>query len=229
MKPLTRFAVAVLVLVGTATFAAAQAPSGVLLNKLEVQKLVAEETPIGSLTLAAHFNALADDYLAEARSHRAMGAAYKANANRSAATTAGSHCERLAALATESATAARELAKYHTDLADGKAVVVPKGAAALHAGQGAPEPTADQLHKLAKTARTRTDHLALAEYFDTVAKKNATAAEDHVAMASAYRAGVRKGIYDPAVNCDRLARIAREAAKEATNAANLHKQLANVG
>ena len=48
-------------------------------------------------------------------------------------------------------------------------------------------------------------------------------------MAKGYRAGVRKGTYDAAVTFDRLARIARDAAKEAAEAASLHKQLANIG
>jgi hypothetical protein len=228
MKSFYRLAVAAVAVVGAVTLATAQTPSGVL-NKLEVQTLVAAETPEASAALAAHFSALAERYTADAASHRAMGNAYKANANRSAANSAATHCERLAALATESAAAARDLAKYHTDFAGGRAAVIPKGAAGLHAGHGAPEPTGDQLHTLAMAARTRADHLALEEYFLTVAKKNATEAADHVAMAKAYRAGVRKGTYDPAVNCDRLARIARDAAKEATEAANLHRQLANIG
>lgn len=228
MKPFYRLPIAAVAFVGAATLAAAQTPSGVL-NRLEVQKLVAAETGEASVALAAHFNALADRYTADAASHKAMGNAYKANANRSVATSAATHCERLAALAAESATAARGLAKYHQDVAGGRAAVLPKGAAALHAGHGAPEPTADQLHKLARAARTRADHLELEEYFATLAKKDTAEADEHVAMARAYRAGVRKGTYDPAVNCDRLARIARDAAKEATEAAALHKQLANIG
>ena len=228
MKAIYRVAVAAVALVGTAALAAAQAPSGVL-NKLEVQKLVAAETPEASVALAAHFTALADRYTADAAKHKAMGQAYKSNANRSAATSAADHCVRLATFATESATAARELVKYHRDLAGGKAAVVPKGAAALQGGRGAPDPTADQLHHLAMMARTRADHLSLEEYFLTVAKKNTAEAEDYVVMAKAYRAGVRKGTYDPAVGFDRLAKLARDAAKEAAEAANLHKQLANVG
>lgn len=41
--------------------------------------------------------------------------------------------------------------------------------------------------------KSRTDHLVLEEYFATLAKKNTAEAEDHAAMARAYRAGVRKG------------------------------------
>ena len=44
---------------------------------------------------------------------------------------------------------------------------------ALQGGYGAPEPTVDQLHKLALTARTRGDHLVLREHYATVAKKRA--------------------------------------------------------
>jgi hypothetical protein len=228
MKRFYRVAVAAVAIVGTPALAAAQTPSGVL-NKLEVQKLVAAETPEASVALAAHFDALADRYVADAANHKAMGQAYKANANRSSVTSAADHCDRLAKLAGDSAGAARELAKYHRDLAGGKAAVLPKGAAALQGGKGAPDPTAEQLHHLAMMARTRADHLSLQEYFATLAKKNTAEAEDYTAMAKAYRAGVRKGTYDPAVTFDRLAKIARDAAKEAAEAAALHKQLANIG
>ena len=227
MKSFYRIAVAAVVIVGMAVLASAQAPSGVL-NKLEVQKLVAAETPEASVALAAHFDALANRYLADAANHKAMGQAYKANANRSAATSAANHCDRLAKLASDSATAARELAKYHRDLAGGKAAILPKGAAALQGGKGAPNPTAEQVHHLAMMARTRADHLSLEEYFATLAKKNTAEAEDYTTMAKAYRAGVRKGTYDAAVTFDRLARIARDAAKESAEAAGIHKQLANV-
>ena len=228
MKALYRVAVAAIAVFGAATLAAAQQP-GAVLNKLEVQKLVAAETPEAGVALAGHFAALADRYAADSARHQAMGQAYKSSANRSVATSAANHCDRLATLATESAAATRELAKFYRDLAAGKAAVVPRGASAFQSGKGAPNPTADQLHHLATMARTRTDHLALEEYFATLAKKNTAEAEDYVAAARAYRAGVRKGSYDAGVTFDRLAKIARNAAKEAAEAAALHKQLANVG
>lgn len=228
MKPFYRALVAAVAVVGVAVVAAAQTPAS-LLNRLEVQRLVAADTPAANVALAGHFTALADRYAADAAGHKAMGKAYSANANRSAVTNASRHCERLASLAAESSSAAREMAKYHRDLAGGAAAVAPKGAAVFQGGKGAPEPTEHDLHHLAMTAKTRADHLMLEEYFATLAKKNTTEGEDHVAMARAYRAGVRKGNYDPAVHCDRLVRLAREAAKEAAAAAALHKQLANVG
>lgn len=228
MTTIHRALVAAVALIGVTVLAAAQTAPGVL-NKLEVQKLVATDTPEANAALAAHFRALADRYAADATGHTAMGRAYKANANRSAVTTAAAHCERLATLAKESAAAAREMATYHQDLAGGKAAVAPKGASAFQGGKGAPEPTAGQLHHLAMSASSRKDHLVLQEYFATLAKKSTADADDHATMAKAYRAGVRNGNYYPATHCERLVRLAREAAKEAAAAADLHRQLATVG
>ena len=67
------------------------------------------------------------------------------------------------------------------------------------------------------------------KYFATLAKKDTAEAEDYTTMAKAYRAGARKGTYDAAVTFDRLARIARDAEKEAAEAAALQKQLASIG
>ena len=56
-----------------------------------------------------------------------------------------------------------------------------------------------------------------------MAKRYAAEANDHVAMAQVYR-GTR--ITQAAVHCDRLAALSRDEAKEATEAAAMHKQLA---
>ena len=228
MKPVIRLVLAVTALLWSASFVAAQAPTGVV-NKLEVQKLVAAGTPEANATLARHFAALADEYAADATRHKDMAAAYGSNPNRSVVTNVAPHCARLADLATQEATAAREMASYHEKLAAGAKATAPKDAAAFQGGKGAPEPSAADLHHLAMTARTPADHRALEEYFTTLAKKNTADAESHVAMAQAYRAAVRKGGGDPAAHCDRLVMLARDAAKEATEAAALHRQLANVG
>jgi hypothetical protein len=50
--------------------------------------------------------------------------------------------------------------------------------------------------------------------------------DTHTATASTYR-GTK--IAQAAVHCDRLASLSKEEAKEATAAAEMHKQLANVG
>ena len=227
MTSLSRYAFAAVAILASATVALAQAPSGVV-NKLDVQALVAAGTPEANATLASHFAALADKYTADAARHKDMAKAYAGNANRSAATNIAPHCARLADIAAESATAAREMASYHRQLAGGAAATAPKQAAKLHAGEGAPAPTTMDLHHMAMMAHSAADHHSLEEYFTTLARQSAADAEAHVAMAKAYRAGVRKGS-DPAVHCDRLAKLARDAAKEATEAASLHRQLANVG
>jgi hypothetical protein len=228
MKSVIRLVLAAMALLWSASFVAAQTSPG-LVNKLEVQKLVAANTPEANATLAVHFAALADGYAAEAARHTDMAAAYASNPNRSAVTNIASHCARLADLAKESAAAAREMATYHQQLAAGATATAPKGAAVFEGGKGAPEPTKADLHRLAMMARTPADHRSLEEYFMTLAKTHAADAESHVAMARAYRASVRKGGGDPAAHCDRLVMLARDAAKEATAAAALHRQLANVG
>src|SRR5262245_23356448 len=145
MKPFTRIALAAIALLWAASFAAAQTPAGVL-NKLDVQKLVAAGTPEANATLARHFSALADGYAAEAQRHKDMAAAYAGNPNRSVATNIAPHCKRLGYLATEEAAAARDMAGYHEQLAGGANVAPPKNATAFHGGKGAQEPTAGDLH-----------------------------------------------------------------------------------
>ena len=227
MKPLYRIAVALVACLGAATAAAAEPPSRVL-NKLEVQKFVAAETPIANLRLAIHFDGVAEQYFREAARHRATATVYGANAHRSIATTAADHCEREAVIATQWAVAARRLARYHVELASGRTGIFPPGAAELQGGRGAPEPTAEQLHRLALLARTRSDHLALQEYYAIVAEERTAAADAYRRMAAAYRAGVRKTVGDPGSNYDRLASLARRAAQQATEAANRHRQLATI-
>jgi hypothetical protein len=117
---------------------------------------------------------------------------------------------------------------YYADLAAGFGAALPARAVALQGGYGAPEPTADQLHKLALTARTRGDHLALREYYSIVAKQKTSEAETFANAAAAYRAGVRHGTYDPALAIEQLAKTARKAAQQATEAANRHAVLANI-
>jgi hypothetical protein len=68
------------------------------------------------------------------------------------------HCKKLVELATESAESAREMVKFHTDLAAGAAPARPKTAAAFDAGAGAPAPTPDGVKKLAAAAHSATDH-----------------------------------------------------------------------
>jgi len=78
---------------------------------------------------------------------------------------------------------------------------------------------------MAAKAGTPADHRALEEYFLTLAKRETAEANEHVALAQAYR-GTR--IAQAAVHHDRLAGLARDSAKEATAGAEMHKQLAGI-
>ena len=205
--------------------AAAQAPSPVL-NALEVRKLVASSEPADNARLSAHFAALADRYAAEARRHTAMAQAFIAAPTRRTPTNAAAdHCKRLADLNTKSSDTLRELAAYHEKLAAGIPSSAPKGGARFQGGVGAPEPNDDELSALAAKATTPADHHALEEYFRTAAKRYTEDANQHLAMAQAYR-GTR--IAQAAVHCDRLVTLSRDEAKEANAAAEMHKQLATV-
>ena len=224
-RPFVLAAGAALVLVTLANIATAQTPSPIL-NTLEVQKLVASTDPADNARLSAHFAALADRYAREATRHDAMAQAFIASPTRRTPTnSAADHCKRLAGLNKESADTLRELAAYHDKRAAGVAATAPKGAARFQAGAGAPEPSDDELSALAARANTRADHHALEEYFLTAAKRYRDAVTEHTSMAQAYR-GTR--IAQAAVHCDRLVSLSRDEAKEATAAAEMHKQLATI-
>ena len=216
-------ALAALVVVPGNALAQARSP---ILNALEVRQLVASTDPVDNDRLSAHFAALADRYAREATRHDTMAQAFiAAPTRRTPANTAADHCKRLAELNRQSADTLRELSAYHAKRAAGAAATAPKGAAQFHAGAGAPEPSDDELKALAARASTPADHHALEEYFLTAAKGYRDAVNEHTAMAQAYR-GTR--IAQAAVHCDRLVSLSRDEAKEATAAAEMHKQLANV-
>ncbi len=215
---------ALLFLVVSGNAAAQQAPPA-LLNTLEVERLIKRAEPGDNARLAAHFTALAERYAAEATRHTAMSRSVTGNPARSVGTGMSAHCTRLAELNTQSATTLRELATYHQKLASGVAATPPTAGARFQGGAGAPAPTDEQLKAMAANANTPADHRGLEEYFLTAAKRYTADANDHLATANVYR-GTR--IAQAAVHCDRLVTQLRVAAKEATAAATMHKQLAGV-
>jgi hypothetical protein len=217
--------VAAAVLTLAASVAAQDRPAG-LLNNLEVRQLVARAEPGDHAQLSAHFNALGDRYAAEAKRHISMSQSFIGNPSRNLGTGMSAHCKRLSDLNTQSATTVRELAAYHTKLASGTPATPPRDGARFQAGAGAPEPTEKELNALAAKASTPAEHRGLEEYFLTLAKRYTAEATEHVALAQAYR-GTR--IAQAAVHHDRLAGLSRDGAKEATAAAEMHKQLAGVG
>jgi hypothetical protein len=206
--------------------ASAQTTSSAVLNSLEVQELIKRAAPADQARLGAHFAALAERYAADARRHKAMAQAFVGSpARRVAVNSAADHCKRLEELNTQSATTLRELAAHHEGLAVGKTSAAPRGAARFEGGAGATTPTEQELSALAAKASTPADHGALQEYFQTAAKRYTADANDHAAMARAYR-GTR--IAQSAAHCDRIVTLSRDSAKEATAAAAMHKGLAGV-
>jgi hypothetical protein len=215
---------AIAVLTFALSVAAQEKPTG-LLNRLEVQQFVKRAEPGDNARLAAHFTALAERYLAEAKRHTSMAQGFIGNPSRNLGTGMSAHCRQLAELNTQSATTLRELATYHQGLAAGAAVTPPAAGSRFQGGAGAPRPTDQELSAMAAKAGTPADHRALEEYFLTLAKRETAEANEHVALAQAYR-GTR--IAQAAVHHDRLTGLLRDSAKEATAAAEMHKQLAGV-
>jgi hypothetical protein len=221
-RSLSIAAVAILTFAGSV--AAQEKPSG-LLNSVEVQQLVNRAEPGDNARLAAHFTALADRYAAEAQRHASMAQSFVGNPSRNLGTGMSAHCKQLANLNTQSAAELRELASYHQKLASGATATPPAAGARLEGRAGPPAPTDQELNAMAAKASTPADHRGLEEYFLTLAKRYTAEANEHVAMANTYR-GTR--IAQAAVHCDRLVKLSRDEAKEAAEAAAMHKQLANI-
>ena len=128
--------------------AAAQDKSPALLNSLEVQQLVKRSEPGDNARLAAHFTALADSYVAEAKRHTSMAQSFVGNPSRNLGTGMSAHCKQLANLNTQSATELRELTSYHQKLASGATATPPAGGARFEGGAGAPRPTDQELNAM---------------------------------------------------------------------------------
>jgi|SRR5688572_11289782 len=203
----------------------AAAQTSPILNIVEVQKLVASETPADHSRLALHFTALAEQSAREAKRHQTMARSSVGNPSRQLATTMTAHCNRLAGLNTEAETTLRELTAHHDKLAAGASSTVPPKGAPYQSGKGARVPTDKELSDLAAKAATRADHRALMEYFQTTAKRHADAADEYTRLEQTYR-GTR--IAAAGLNATHLARLAREAEKEASAAAKMHEDLAGV-
>jgi hypothetical protein len=219
------FAIAATAVLTFAGSVAAQETSTKTLNTLEVRQLVARGEPEDNARLSTHFSALADQFTAEANRHTSMSQGFVGNPSRNLGSGMSAHCKRLADLNTQEATTLRELAAYHNKLAGGETATLPAGAARFHSGAGAPKPGKKDLAALAAKASTPADHRALEEYFRTLAGRYAADAEAHLAFAQALR-GTR--VEQSAVIHMHLADLSRDAAKEAIEAADMHKQLATI-
>ena len=216
---------AVVVLTFAGSVAAQEKPPG-LLSSFEVQQLVKRAEPGDNARLAAHFTALADRYAAEAKRHTSMAQSFVGNPSRNLGSGMSAHCKHLADLNAKSATELRDLAAYHQKRASGVTATPPASGARFEGGAGAPAPTEQELRAMAAKASSPAEHHALEEYFLTLAKRYTADATAHGTTANTYR-GTK--IAQAAVHCDNLVRLSKDAAKEATAAAEMHKQLAGIG
>ena len=222
-----RAAIAITATVLAATAVAAQQTSSSILNSIEVAELVKRAEPADHARLGAHFQAMSGRYEAEAQRHVAMARSFTGNPIRNNyGAGMSAHCKQLATLNTSSAATLRELAAYHQKLAGGVKVPPPAGGAKFEGGAGAPSPTDAELNALAARASTPAEHRSIEEYFLTLAKRHTASAADHGRHAQAYR-GTRNA--QAALHHDRLAELERQAAKEATAGAEMHKGLSGVG
>ena len=156
MKLFSRMLVVAAAVTAMAGTAVAQTAPG-LLNKLEVQRLVAAHTPAAHASLAKHFVALTETYKAEAARYRALATGFTGNPNHWSGIDPGARRARQADAAVELALNARAMAAYHQLLSVGSAATAPRVAVTFDSGFGAPAPTQAQLSQLEKSARTPTD------------------------------------------------------------------------
>lgn len=221
---LLTIAVAVVVVLAHVAVSAAQ-DSPRVLNVLELQKLVERGDPADNARLSTHFAALAKEYDREAARHTLMANSPVGHPSRALAPGMSGHCTRLAELNRQSAATARELASHHRKLAAGVPSTPPDRSAGPQSGVGAREPTDAELRYLAANANSAADHRALQEYFSMLVRRSTVQADEHVKLAQTYR-GTR--LAAAAVHEDTLARLARDSAREASDAAEMHKQLAGM-
>jgi hypothetical protein len=221
MRTMNLFAIAVLAALSLP--AAAEAQNNAVLNTIEVRQLASRSNPADHQRLAAHFNALADQYARESQRHASM-IHSDGNPSRNPALGNSPHCHHLAEVNRESAAAARELGAHHLNLAKGSSSIVPADAVRFERGDGARAATSEEIEALSAEARSTADHRAIEEYFRALAGRYTSQANEHVALAQTYR-GTR--LAAAAVHQDRLAALARASAAEAATAAAQHKQMAD--
>ena len=204
--------VVAMVLAAATLTAAPQGTPGHVLSEAELRQAMSASGAPDHAKLAAHYTALADRYAADSAMHAEMAKWYSSNKSRAGGPDMGTHCTALANLGAGMEKSARELAKFHTDSSGTAAKPAPSGSmagrTASHARMGE-----------AEKAPAPNDHSAVAAHFNRLADRYTADAKTHDAMAAMYRTGRTAGMAD---HCERLARDARAAAKQAREAASQH-------
>ena len=208
--------------------ARAQNVSG-LLNILEVQRLVIADTAEAHAALAKHFIALAVLYRADADRYSALALLPGGNPNHPFTTDARERRTRQAEAAAADAMTVRTDAAYHLILSIGGTPRRLARAPAFDGGKGARQPTRDELDELARSARTPSAERELAEYFLILARTETSNAEMYARAARMTRVSGARNTEGIAARNEHLARMARQAARQANLAAELHRQLAVIG
>jgi|SRR6185503_14846226 len=208
--------------------ASAQVGSGVL-NRLEVQQLAAADTAEAHSALAKHFMALADAYTRAASRDTAFAKRYMGNPNHTTGIDIATSRLRKAEDANTEASTARAMAAYHLILSIGGSSRRPAGASAFDGGKGAPLPTRLDLDVLAVAARTPSAHREVAEHLLILARRETANAEAYTRTARTMRVSGARNTERVAARYEHLASLAREAARHANLAAELHRQLAAIG
>ena len=214
--------------VTTAHPAAAQNTSG-MLNVFEVQRLVVADTAEAHTALAKHFIALAGRYRVAASRYRALAIMSAGNPNHPVDTNTHQRRLRQADAAAAAQRTVRALAAYHQILSIGGSSRRPVGAAAFDGGRGALPATSAELKEIVAAARTGSAQRELVEYFVVVARTETANAEAYARAARMARVSGARTTEALAGRYDHLARVAREAARQANVAAELHRQLAAIG
>ena len=221
------FIVGALALVPART-AGAQNASG-LLNILDVQRLVIADTAEAHAALAKHFIALAALYEADAGRYSALAALPGGNPNHPFTTDARERRIRQAETAAADARTVRTNAAYHLILSIGGTPRRLARAPAFDGGKGARQPTRDELNELVRSARTPPAHRELVEYFLIVSRTETANAEAYARAARMTRVSGARNIEGIAARYEHLETMARQAARQAYLAAELHRQLAVIG
>jgi hypothetical protein len=228
MSTSLRIFVLATVTIAMAATATAQNASG-LLNTIEVQRLVVADTPDAHAALAKHFIALANVYRADAGRYGALAILPAGNPNHPFGTDVARRRIEQREAANAADRTVRSVAAYHRLLSLDGLSRRPAGAPAFDGGKGAPLPTPAELDELARAARTPSAERELVEYFLVVARSEAANAEMYARTARLTRVSGTRNTEAIATQFDRLASTARQAARQANLAAELHRQLAAIG
>jgi len=204
--------------------AVAQDQPAPVLNGLELRQLVERAEPADHARLSAHFGALAERYATDAKQHDRMAQASNGQAGKSSNAGLTAHCRSLAKYDRELEEGARALATFHTGRAAGASIAAPANTRGLESGVGASKANDQELADFAAKAADTKDHRALADYFSTLADRYSADADSHQAM-SAWYGSPNSRLAGMVPHCERLARTARAAAKEARAAAAMNTQL----